>query len=292
MDTVGWIDSSWQDLRYAGRILRKSPAFGAVVIVTLALGIGANTAIFTLINAVMLQNLPVKDPGQLVLFYDGIDSGVYDGDGFHGDIFSYPAWEYFRDRNESFESLCAFRQGSDSLVMHVAGSPDSGPKEQADGHLVSGNYFDVLGVRAAIGRMLTVQDDALAAPHVAVISYDFWHRRFNLDHAVIGKSVDLNGTVFHIVGVAPPEFFGERVTSPPEFWLPLSRQPQILQRDSWLAKSNVHWLNLMGRLKPGVTLDACPSHGQYPATAVLHGSSWNRILRRRDSGIFTTLIFN
>ena len=254
MDTVGWIDTLWQDLSYAGRLLRKSPAFAAVVVVTLALGIGANTAIFTLINAVMLQNLPVKDPGKLVLFNDGIDSGVVDGDGFPGNIFSYPAWEYFRDHDESFESLCAFRQGSDSLVMHVAGASDSGPKEQAGGHLVSGNYFDVLGVRAAIGRMLTVQDDALAAPHVAVISYDFWRRRFNLDHAVIGKSVDLNGTIFHIVGVAPPEFFGERVSSPPEFWLPLSRQPLILQRDSWLANRNVHWLNLMGRLKPGVTL--------------------------------------
>ncbi|HLN02626.1 MAG TPA: ABC transporter permease [Bryobacteraceae bacterium] len=253
MDTIRWIETLWQDLRYAGRMLRKTPVFGAVVVVTLALGIGANTAIFTLINAVMLQNLPVKNPGELVLFFDGIDDGVYDGDGFPGDIFSYPAWEYFRDRNESFQELCAFRQSSDLLVMHVAGSPDSGPKEQADGHLVSGNYFAVLGVQAVIGRMLTAKDDALAAPHVAVISYDFWRRRFNLDNSVIGKSVDLNGTVFHIVGVAPREFFGERVSSPPEFWLPLSRQPQVLRRASWLANRNVHWLNLMGRLKAGVT---------------------------------------
>jgi len=255
MDTIGWIDILWQDLRYAGRLVRKSPAFAAVVVITLALGIGANTAIFTLINAVMLHTLPVKDPGQLVLFYDGIDSGVDDGDGFPGNIFAYPAWEYFRDHNESFQGLCAFRQSSDRLVMHVAGSSDSGPKEQVGGHLVSGNYFAVLGVQAAIGRMLTVQDDALAAPHVAVISYDFWRRRFNLDSSVIGKSVDLNGTVFHIVGVTPLEFFGERVTSPPDFWLPLSRQPQVLQRESWLANRNVHWLNLMGRLKTGVTFD-------------------------------------
>lgn len=145
MDTLGWIDTLWQDLRYAGRMLRKSPAFGAVVIVTLALGIGANTAVFTLINAVMLQNLPVREPGHLVLFYAGIDSGVNTGDGFPGDIFSYPSWEYFRDHNESFASLCAFRQNSDRLVMHVAGSSISGHKEQVDGHLVSGNYFDVLG---------------------------------------------------------------------------------------------------------------------------------------------------
>ena len=131
MDTIRWIETLWQDLRYAGRMLCKSPAFSAVVVVTLALGIGANTAIFTLINAVMLQNLPVKDPGQLVLFYDGISSGVYGGGRPHGDIFSYPSWEYLRDHNESFQGLCAFSQGSDRVVMHVSGSSDSGPKEQA-----------------------------------------------------------------------------------------------------------------------------------------------------------------
>jgi predicted permease len=218
------------------------------------LGIGANTAIFTLINAIMLQNLPVQDPARLVLFFDGISSGEYSGQGFPGDIFSYASWEYFRDHNESFQSLCAFRQGSDRLVMHVVGSSDSGPKEQADGHLVSGSYFRVLGVEAAAGRMLTPEDDALAAPLVAVISYNFWRDRFHLDSSVIGKAVDLNGTIFTIVGVAPREFFGERVQSPPDFWLPLTRQAEVLQRESWLAKRDVYWLNLMGRLKPGVTL--------------------------------------
>lgn len=110
-------------------------------------------------------------------------------------------------------------------------------------------------MQAAIGRLLTVKDDALAVPNVAVISYSFWRRRFNLDHLVIGRAVDLNGAMFQIVGVTPMEFFGERVSSPPDFWLPLSRQPQILQRDSWLANRNVHWLNLIGRLKTGVTLE-------------------------------------
>jgi hypothetical protein len=255
MDTIGWIETLWQDLQYAARMRRKTPAFSATVVVTLALGIGANTAIFTLINAVMLQNLPVKNPGELVLFYDGIEDGVVTGDGFPGNIFSYSSWEYFRGHNDSFSGLCAFRQGSDRLVMHVAGSADSGAKEQASGHLVSGSYFAVLGVQAAIGRILRAHDDALAAPNVAVISYDFWRRRFNLDSSVIGKSVDLNSTMFTIVGVAPPEFFGERVTTQPDFWLPLSRQPQVLQRESWLAQHDVYWLNLMGRLKPGVALE-------------------------------------
>jgi predicted permease len=254
MDTLGWLETLWQDLRYAGRRVRKSPAFTVVVVATLALGIGANTAIFTLIDAVMLRNLPVQDPARLVLFFDGISAGAYSGDGFPGDIFSFAAWEYFRDHNEAFAGLCAFRQGSDDLMMHVLGSSESGPKEQANGHLVSGNYFAVLGVQATIGRMLTAEDDALTAPAVSVISYNFWRRRFHLDSSVIGKLVDLNGTVFTIVGVAPREFFGERVRTPPDFWLPLTRQPQVLQRESWLAQRDRYWLNLIGRLKPSVTL--------------------------------------
>jgi len=253
-NTIGWLESLLKDARYGLRQLRRAPVLTTVAVVSLALGIGANTAIFTLINAIMLQNLPVQDPAHLVLFFDGISQGVYSGQSFPGEIFSYAAWEYFRDHNESFQSLCAFKQGSDRLVMHLVGSSDSGPKEQAHGHLVSGSYFTVLAVEAAVGRMLTVEDDALAAPPVVVISYNFWRDRFHLDRSVIGKAVDLNGAIFTIVGVAPREFFGERVQTPPDFWLPLTGQPQVLQRESWLAKRDVYWLNLMGRLKPGVTL--------------------------------------
>jgi predicted permease len=251
--TIVWLETLVRDARYGLRQLRRTPALSAVAVVSLALGIGANTAIFTLINAVMLQNLPVENPGRLVLFYDGISDGVYSGSGFHGDIFSYASWEYFRGHNESFLGLCAFRQSNDSLMMHLPGSSDSGPKEETSGHLVSGNYFSVLGVHAAAGRVLTAGDDAPTAPPVAVISYDFWQRRFNLDRSVIGKLADLNGTVFRIVGVAPREFFGERVRTPPDFWLPLTHQPEVMQRESFLTQRDVYWLNLIGRLKPGVT---------------------------------------
>jgi predicted permease len=244
----------YNDLRFAIRQLRKSPGFTAVAVLTLALGIGANTAIFTLLDAVMLQTLPVKSPAQLALFYDGISQGVYTGNGFPADLFSYATWEFFRDHNESFQGLCAFRQGSDELMMRLVGSSESAAKEQAAGHLVSGNYFAVLGVEATVGRTLTADDDALAAPPVAVISYNFWRRRFDLDRSVVGKEVDLNGTVFTIVGVTPREFFGERVETPPDLWLPLARQPQVLQRESWLTRRDVYWLNLMGRLRTHVTL--------------------------------------
>ncbi|HKW99756.1 MAG TPA: ABC transporter permease [Bryobacteraceae bacterium] len=251
--TIVWLETLVRDARYGLRQLRRTPVLSTVAILSLALGIGANTAIFTLINAVMLQNLPVEDPARLVLFNDGISEGWYSGNGFHGDIFSYAAWEYFRDHNESFQGLCAFREGEDRLMMRLPGTRETGPKEETSGHLVSGNYFAVLGVPAAAGRMLTAKDDTAAAPPVAVISYNFWRRRFHLEPSVIGKLVDLNGAVFTIIGVAPREFFGERVRAAPDFWLPLARQPEVMQTESLQPQRDHFWLNLMGRLKPGVT---------------------------------------
>ncbi len=252
----GWssIETLSQDLRFGLRMLLKNPGFTAVAVLTLALGIGSNTAIFTLINAVMLRNLPAKNPWQLVLFYDRGGTGTYNTNAIPNDIYSYPAWEYFRDHNESFQSLCAFRQGDDLLAMRAGGPSEGQRREQVRVHLVSGSYFAVLGVRAAAGRLLTVQDDMPTASPSAVINYDFWRRRFNLDGSVIGKTVDLNGIVFTIVGVTPREFFGERVRTPPDFWLPLCWQPQVLQREPWFASQDVYWLDLMGRLKPGVTM--------------------------------------
>jgi hypothetical protein len=123
-----------------------------------------------------------------VLFNDGVSSGVYSGNDFPGNIFSYASWEYFRDHNESFAGLCAFRQGSDHLLMHSIASSDSAAAERTEGHLVSGNYFAVLGVQAEAGRLLTAKDDTLAAAPAAVISYAFWERHFHLDRSVIGDA--------------------------------------------------------------------------------------------------------
>ena len=243
-----------QDIRYGARQLAKAPALLTIAVVSLALGIGANTAIFTLINAVMLQSLPVRDPASLVLFYDGISTGVYSGEGVQSEEFSHPFWEYLQTRHEPFESLSAFRQSNDRVILHVAGSSNTGPLERATVHLVSGQYFDVLGVQAAAGRVLTPSDDTLAAPRVAVLSYPFWRDRFGLDPAIVGHEVVLNGTSFTIAGVADREFFGERIQSAPDFWLPLVAQPEILQRESWLRAGHVYWLNFIGRRKPGVTL--------------------------------------
>ncbi len=251
--TVLWLETILQDLRYGLRQLAKAPILVAAAVLSLTLGIGANTAIFTLIKAVMLQSLPVRDPARLVLFYDGVTDGEYTGGDVLSDEYSYAFYQYLRTHNDCFESLAGFRQGNDRVSLHITGSRDIGPSEQADVHLVSGNYFDVLGIHAAAGRVLTPSDDSLSAPRVAILSYPFWRDRFHLDPGILGHEVVLNGTAFAIAGVADRQFFGERVRTAPDFWLPLSVQPQILQVESWLTARDVYWLNFIGRLKPGVT---------------------------------------
>jgi hypothetical protein len=167
--------------------------------------------------------------------------------------------QHLQTHHDSFESLAAFRQSNDSVNMHIAGSSETGPSEHAKVHLVAGNYFDVLGVHASLGRLLTPADDTLPAPRVAILSYSFWRDRFHLDPAILGHVVVLNGTAFTIAGVADRQFFGERVQAAPDFWLPLCAQPQILKRESWLAARDLYWLNFIARLKPGVTLAGAQS---------------------------------
>ena len=249
--TIAWLETSLQDIRCGCRQLLKSPVLLAVAALSLALGIGPNTAIFTLINTVMLQQLPVRDPASLVLFSDGVSEGVTSGD-LVGDTVSYPFYQDLRANNDSFQDLCAFRQGEDTVVMHVAGEPGT-HIGYASVHLVSGNYFDVLGVRAAAGRLLQSSDDTPASPPVAVMTYRLWKDRFHLDPGIVGKTVVLNGAAFTVAGVADASFFGERVRKSPDFWLPLSFQPQIMTRERPLLHvMNAYWLNCLGRLKPGV----------------------------------------
>jgi predicted permease len=242
-----------RDIRYATRMLRKSPGFAAVAALSLALGIGANTAIFTLLNAVLLKPLPVRAPDQLVLFYDSPSEGTSTGDLPKGQwrLFSYPSYQYLRDHNESLNGLCAFRSGEARLSVRTEGG-SSESAQRAQGHLVSGNYFDVLGVSSMMGRLLSPEDDVDGAQPAAVISHRYWIEKCNADPLVVGRSVTLNGTSFTIVGVTTPEFFGERVRRSPDFWLPLAFQPQVEMHESVLSDQKVYWLSLMGRLKPGV----------------------------------------
>jgi len=247
-----------KDIRYGLRGLRKRPAFTLVALVILALGIGANTAIFTLINAVLLKPLPVSHPEELVLFDDspGEGTSISTGDPVAGQVhrFSYSSYRYFREHDPSFQELSAFRSGESRVSVRRPDAQTGGAAERASSHLVSGNYFAVLGVNALQGRVLTNEDDSPSAHPAAVISNDYWKQKLNGDTQVVGKSVLLNGAAFTIVGVMPPGFFGERVRRSPDFWLPLVFQPQIELRKSFLEDKTAYWLNMIGRLKPGTQI--------------------------------------
>ncbi len=251
-------DSVWKDIVYSWRGLLKRPAFTVVALVILALGIGANTAIFTLINAVVLKPLPVPDPEALVLFNDSASEGTRtsEGDLSSGrvDLFSFPGYQHFRDHNSSFRELSAFRSGESRISVRRVDAQPGQAAERASGHLVSGNYFSVLGVSAQQGRTLTNEDDAAAPNPVAVISNSYWKQKLNSDPQAVGKIVLLNNTAFTIVGVMPPEFFGARIRRSPDFWLPLAFQPQIELQRAFRDDKNTSWLNMLGRLNPGVSL--------------------------------------
>jgi predicted permease len=249
-----WLETTLQDIRYGVRQLGRAPGLVATAVLSLALGIGANTAIFTLVDSLLLQSLPVRDPAHLVLFYDGIATGVYSGGDLQADEFSYPFYLYLKAHDDSFTALGTFRQSNDRAVLHVSGESSTGPGERSTVHLVSGNYFELLGVNAALGRLLGPADDSPSASRAAVLSYPFWRDRFHLDPAILGRRVVLNGAAFTVIGVAAREFFGERVQPPPDFWLPLSAEAQILKTPPYLTMDDVYWLNLIGRFKPGVTL--------------------------------------
>ncbi len=245
------------DIRFGLRVLLQKPGFTAVAVLTLALGIGANTAIFTLFDAVLLESLPVHEPAQLVLFSDNSGEGTQTSDPpptGHWRYFSSDSYDFLRAQSLPFESLAAIRSGEDPVSLRYAGAGGSDAQvERARAHLVSGNYFETMGVGAAIGRVLTQSDDVPNAQPVAVISDAYWKQHLASDPAAIGKVAILNGTSFTIVGVTPPEFFGERVRRPVDFWVPLTFQPQIELRPSFITQTNYYWLNLIGRLQHGAT---------------------------------------
>jgi len=244
----------WNDLRFGARLLVQKPAFTIVAALTLALGIGANTAIFTLFDAVLLRSLPVREPGRLVLFSASPGEGTSTGDPPKGRwrLFSTEVYEFLRKQPLPYESLAAFRSGEAAVSVHLAGDAGgAGPAQRAQAHLVSGTYFTVMGVSPALGRLLTGDDDRASAAPAAVVSDGFWKTRLHADPSIVGTVAILNGTAFTIVGVAPREFFGERVRRPADFWVPLAFQPQIELRPSYLERTDAYWLNIIARLGPG-----------------------------------------
>jgi len=253
------MDDLRQDLTHALRTLRRSPGFAAVAILALALGIGATTAIFTLINAALLRPLPVPHPEQLVGIGDPTRVNSASLGSPRLDLISYPLYVDLRDGNKLVTGLLASgRGGLLDVVIADSGRPrgaGSGEAEHPRGRFVSGNYFAVLGVPAVAGRTLTPQDDgAPGTGSVAVISHGYWRRRFNLDPGAVGRTISVNNAPVTIVGVTPPGFFGDVVGGSTDIWMPLSMQPLVMRNSDWLRNRGTSWLLLMGRLAPGVTL--------------------------------------
>ena len=282
-----------KDVQYGMRGLLKRPGFTAIAVITLALGIGANTAIFTLVNAVLLKALPVSHPEELVLFNDTTGEGTSLEDTprvGQWKRFSYASYQYFRNHNQSFQDITAFRSGESRLSVRKTGSEAGQAAQRAWGHLVSGNYFSVLGVTAIRGRVLTPEDDAPNAQPAAVISNRYWQQQLNSDSEIVGKTLILNGTNFTVVGVTPPEFFGERVRRPSDFWLPLSFHPQIELRKSYLDDGEVYWLMLMGRLKHDVRIEQAQASANLALRQFLTEQAGSQLNEDRQRGIQNTYV--
>ena len=249
---VDWIQDFVQDLRFGVRMLRKAPGFTAVAILTLALGIGANTAIFSLMNAVMLRELPIQQPDRVVLFGDGRARGSTDSFG-QTQLYSYWFYHEARARNNSFSEL----SGVLSLTfngMHGAVA-SSATLEPMNVQVVSGTYFTMLGVSPALGREFTAADDEPEGAHpIAVISYSWWKRRFARGPDVLGQTITFGSTVCKIIGVAPPEFFGTTVGQSPDLWIPLSMEKQVSPGWNGLDDKGFASLHVFGRLKAGVSV--------------------------------------
>ena len=255
-----WLDNLRRDLKYGLRRLRTHPGFTAVAVLTLALGIGGNTAIFTLIQQVLLNPLPVAHAGELYSLGDNKNGCCWGGLQDDFSVYSYPLYQYLRDNTHEFSDLAGFMAGSVSIGVRRQDNPEAA--QYFRGEFVSGNYFTVLGVDAKAGRMLTSTDDQRNAPPVAVMSYRAWQTRFGADPELIGKTLVIKGQPFILAGITPPEFFGDTMTSdPPDFWMPLNTEPLLNPgQGSLLEHWNEYWLYTIGRLRPGTDLRQVQAH--------------------------------
>src|ERR1017187_3457467 len=239
-------------LRYTLRQFRMAPVFTAAATLTLALGIGGTTAIFTIIHAVMLRSLPVSDPALLYRIGDGDDCCVEGGPQDRWGMFSYPLYERLKAQAPEFEQVAAFQAGGARLSVRREGTTNAARPLRSE--YVTGNYFGTLGVRAFGGRVLTPEDDQPSAPPVAVISHHSWQADYGADPSVVGSTFVIDGHPFTVVGVTPPGFFGETLRSdPPDLWVPVHQEPTIAGDGALLHQSVAAWLRIIGRLHPGAS---------------------------------------
>ena len=262
MNSLGYLETIWQDLRYGARLLRRNPTFAVVAILTLALGTGANTAIFQLVDAVRLRSLPVDRPEQLaeVRIVKAPDGrvGTFRG---RWPLLSYPLYLTIRDRQQAFAGLAAWGSTSFDLAQ-------GGEQRPAQAIWVSGNFFDVLGLHPAAGRLLGPSDDVRGCAPAAVLGYSLWQREFGGDPGVVGRALLLDGHRVDVIGVTPAEFSGVDVGRAVDVAVPICAQP-ILEGESYLDKSDVWFLAAIGRLQAGVTADRAGAQLAGMSTSIL-----------------------
>ncbi len=238
-DMWGWnsVETLWQDICYGLRQLRRSPGFTAVAVFTLALGIGVNTAIFSLIDAVMLRMLPVEKPGELFkMEFGNADEG-------RGDVFTTPMWEQLRDHQDVFSRTFAWFNTSFYLA-------EGGATRTVDGLWVSGGSFSVLGLRPAAGRLIADSDDQRDCPAVAVLSYGFWRERYGGAKSAVGSTLSLGGHPFEVIGIAPPGFLGLEVGKKFDVAAPICATALLDGKQPRLDRNDFYWLNVAGRINP------------------------------------------
>ena len=269
-----------QDLRYGWQMLVKHPAFTAVAVLTIALGVGANTALFSVVDAVLLRTLPVKEPNRLVLFNSIWDRQKFSPGSFNGSNrqdpttklttgTSFPMQTLMRLRQEQSVVSDVFAFSSADMTMNVGGQA-----EVVNGQVVSGNYYSALGVPAYIGRTITDADDNAGVTPVAVLSHAFWTKRFAKDASIVGKQVNINNVAFTVAGVTPPGFIGTSdVGVSYDVTIPLAWEPHVEGDRSYLSGAGIWWLRLMGRLQPGATMEQ--------ARAALAGPFQESVLEHR-----------
>jgi predicted permease len=275
--------TTWmQDLKYAWRQLRQSPGFALTVVLTLALGIGANTAVFTLVHAVFLRSLPVADPGQLYRIGDKDDccvDGGFIGDPAIGDfdIFSYDLYLHLKKSAPEFTQLAAMQSGINSYNLRRGNEPAK--VELAE--YVSGNYFTTFGVSAHAGRMMTASDDAQGAAPAVVMSYQAWVVDYGSDPSIVGSTFFIQGHPVTVIGIAHAGFFGDRVRDdPPALWLPLNLQPYLEGSDAYLHDAEANWLYAVGRLPDHTNLNAL----QQKISGALRNWLWTQPIYTKTGG--------
>ncbi|MBS1786590.1 MAG: ABC transporter permease [Acidobacteria bacterium] len=251
------------DLQQAFRRLRKAPGFTTTAVITLALGIGTTTAIFTLVHQVMLKSLPVTKPEELWRVGDKVRccnwGGYTQGDDGNFSLFSYEAYKNFRENTPEFTDLAALQAGNAPLGVRRTGS--QGSVDTRNGQYVSGNFFRTLGINPWIGRLMGDADDQPGAPPVAVMSYHVWSDKYGSDPTVVGAGYQINGHIFTVIGVTPPGFYGAKLSGGgmPDIWIPANTEPLLGGEAQRLNRPNTNWLDIIGRVRPGVnpkTLEA------------------------------------